>query len=159
MVERIPAGVTRRIREPATSAIYRLPSISTATPPGPLSVACVAAPPSPRKPKVPSPAKVVVKPALVRIESHATATVSVATIGFDEAALEAFARRDVANLLASGHRYPNLDDHRRNVEYDVDRIAYGLRHHPFVRRPLRVEGQWVVVPFQLKPRPQTGDRT
>jgi hypothetical protein len=68
-------------------------------------------------------------------------------------------RLDILLAPASGHRYPNLDDHRRNVEYDVDRIAYGLRHHPFVRRPLRVEGQWVVVPFQLKPRPQTGDRT
>ena len=68
-------------------------------------------------------------------------------------------RLDILLAPAAGRRYPNLDDHRRNVEYDVDRIAYVLRHHPFVRRPLRAEGPWVVVPFELKPRPQTGDRT
>jgi hypothetical protein len=68
-------------------------------------------------------------------------------------------RLDILLAPAAGRRYPNLDDHRRNVEYDVDRIAHVLRHHPFDRRPLRAEGPWVVVPFQLKPRPQTGDRT
>jgi hypothetical protein len=61
-------------------------------------------------------------------------------------------RLDILLAPAAGHRYPNLYDHRWNVEYDVDRIANRLRHHPFVRRPLRAEGQWVVVPFQLKPR-------
>jgi hypothetical protein len=68
-------------------------------------------------------------------------------------------RLDILLAPAAGHRYPNLDDHRRNVEYDVDRIAHRLRHHPWVRRPLRAEGEWVVVPFELKPRAQTGDRT
>jgi hypothetical protein len=67
-------------------------------------------------------------------------------------------RLDIMLAPAPGRRYPNLDDHKRNVEYDVDRIADRLRHHPFVRQPLRAEGQWVVVPFQLKPRPRTGDR-
>ena len=66
-------------------------------------------------------------------------------------------RLDILLAPAAGRRYPNLDDHRRNVEYDVDRIAYRLRHRPFVRRPLRGEGPWVVVPFQLKSR-LTGDR-
>jgi hypothetical protein len=33
-----------------------------------------------------------------------------------------------------------------------------LRHHPFVQRPLRREGQWVVIPFRLKPRRHTGVR-
>ena len=71
-----------------------------------------------------------------------------------------FARRlDILLAPAAGHRYPNLDDHRRNVEYDVERIAHRLRHHPWVRRPLRAEGEWVVVPFELKPRARTGDRT
>jgi hypothetical protein len=50
-------------------------------------------------------------------------------------------RLDILLAPAAGH-----------VEYDVDRIAHRLRRHPFVRRPLRAEGQWVVVPFQLKPR-------
>jgi hypothetical protein len=66
-------------------------------------------------------------------------------------------RLDILLAPAAGRRYPNLDDHRRNVEYDVERISQRLRHHPFVRRPLRAEGEWVVVPFQLKPRPRTGD--
>jgi hypothetical protein len=68
-------------------------------------------------------------------------------------------RLDILLAPAAGRRYPNLDDHRRNVEYDVNRIAHRLRHHPFVQRPLRAEGQWVVVPFQLTPRRHTGDRT
>jgi hypothetical protein len=66
---------------------------------------------------------------------------------------------DILLAPAPGRRYPNLDDHRRNVEYDVARIAHRLRHHPFVQRPLRTEGQWVVVPFRLKPRRHTGVRT
>ena len=66
----------------------------------------------------------------------------------------AFNRRlEIMLAPAAGRRYPNLDDHRRNVEYDVDRIAHRLRHHPLVRRPLRAEGEWVVVPFQVKSRP------
>jgi hypothetical protein len=66
---------------------------------------------------------------------------------------------DILLAPAPGRRYPNLEDHRRNVEYDVARIAHRLRHHPFVRRPLRTEGHWIVVPFRLKPRRYTGDRT
>src|SRR5262249_9225247 len=62
-------------------------------------------------------------------------------------------RLDILLAPAPGRRYPNLDDHKPNVEYDGDRIAHPLRHHPFVRQPLRAEGPWVVVPFQLKPRP------
>jgi hypothetical protein len=67
-------------------------------------------------------------------------------------------RLDILLAPAPGRRYPNLYDHKRNVEYDVDRIAHRLRDYPFVRQPLRAEGQWVVVPFQLKPLPRTGDR-
>ena len=65
-------------------------------------------------------------------------------------------RLDILLAPAAGRRYPNLADHRRNVEYDVDRIAHRLRHHPFVRTPLRTEGEWVVVPFKLTPGPHTG---
>jgi hypothetical protein len=67
-------------------------------------------------------------------------------------------RLDILLAPGAGRRYPNLDDHRRNVEYDVDRVAHRLRHHPWVRKPLRAEGEWVVIPFELKPRPQAGDR-
>jgi hypothetical protein len=70
-----------------------------------------------------------------------------------------FSRRlEILLAPAGGRRYPNLEDHRRNVEYDVDRIAHRLRDRPWVPRPLRAEGEWVVVPFQLKSRPQTGVR-
>jgi hypothetical protein len=65
-------------------------------------------------------------------------------------------RLDILIAPAAGRRYPNLDDHRRNVEYDVDRIAHRLRHHPFVRGPLHAEGRWVVIPFQFGPGLKTG---
>jgi hypothetical protein len=68
-----------------------------------------------------------VKPAVVRIESHATATISVATIGFDQGALEAFARRDVANLLAAGQHYPSLPAAQQAVTNDLE--------HEFVANP------------------------
>jgi hypothetical protein len=48
---------------------------------------------------------------------------------------------------ARGRRYPNLSDHRRNVEYDVARVLQRLRNHPFVSGPLYAQGDWVVVPF------------
>src|SRR6476646_3214846 len=68
-----------------------------------------------------------VKPALVRIETHATATISVATIGFDQAALEAFARRDVAAKLASGEHYPSLAAAQQVITSDLE--------HEFVANP------------------------
>ena len=68
-----------------------------------------------------------VKPALVRVETHATATVSVATIGFDQSALEGFARRDVANKLASGQRYSSLAVAQQAITTDLE--------HEFVANP------------------------
>jgi hypothetical protein len=68
-----------------------------------------------------------VKPALVRIESHANATVSVATIDFDQSALEGFARRDVARLLAAGQRYPSLAA--------ADQVLTSDLEHEFVANP------------------------
>jgi len=65
-------------------------------------------------------------------------------------------RLEILLAPAAGRRYPNLDDHRRNVEYDVERIAHRLRTYPFERRPLRAEGAWVVIPFQFNPGPRTG---
>jgi hypothetical protein len=65
-------------------------------------------------------------------------------------------RLEILVAPAAGRRYPNLDDHRNNVEYDVDRITQGLGHHAFVRHPLRAEGPWVVIPFRFEPSPKTG---
>jgi hypothetical protein len=58
-------------------------------------------------------------------------------------------RLEILVAPAAGRRYPNLGDHRHNVEYDVERITQRLHHAAFVRRPLRAEGAWVVIPFEF----------
>jgi len=61
-------------------------------------------------------------------------------------------RRKIEILLAPahGHTYPNLVDHRRNVEYDVERVLRLLRHEPFIGGPPYAEGRWVVIPCRLE---------
>ena len=67
------------------------------------------------------------------------------------------ARHSFEVLVAPANRriYPNLVDHRRNVEYDVERVLRLLKNEPFpqgrpfVNGPLRSEGPWVVIPFSL----------
>ena len=60
-------------------------------------------------------------------------------------------RRRLEILLApaAGRRYPNLVDHRMNVEYDVERIVTILDDGRFVDAPLYSEGGWVVIPFHM----------
>ena len=65
-------------------------------------------------------------------------------------------RLDILLAPAPGRRYPNLTDHRRNVEYDVHRIAHRLQQHPFVPHQPRAEGEWVVIPFYFQPGPKIG---
>jgi hypothetical protein len=57
-------------------------------------------------------------------------------------------------LLApnEGRSYPNLSDHRKNVEYDVERVVMLLGDRRFVRGQLGARGPWVVIPFRLEPR-------
>jgi len=43
-----------------------------------------------------------------------------------------------------GHRYPNLADHKSNVEYDVDRVMRVLGDFRLARPP-RPAGKWVVI--------------
>jgi hypothetical protein len=64
------------------------------------------------------------------------------------------ARSRLEILLApgTGRRYPNLSDHKKNVEYDVVRIVRLLADDSFVRDPLYVHAEWVVVPFRFKVR-------
>jgi hypothetical protein len=50
---------------------------------------------------------------------------------------------------AGGQRYPNLADHRTNVEYDVERVMSFLNDRRFTRGPLRARGVWVAIPFQM----------
>jgi len=62
------------------------------------------------------------------------------------------ARAKLEILLApgQGRRYPNLSDHRKNVEYDVVRILRLLADDSFVSGPLYTQAGWVVVPFRFK---------
>ena len=61
-------------------------------------------------------------------------------------------RRTLEVLLApaQGRTYPNLFDHRKNVEYDVERVLQLLRDAPFTSGPLHADGAWVVIPFRLE---------
>jgi hypothetical protein len=59
-------------------------------------------------------------------------------------------RLEILVAPAAGRTYPNLADHRKNVEYDVERIVAALDDQQFVNGPLYAEGEWVVIPFCLK---------
>jgi hypothetical protein len=62
------------------------------------------------------------------------------------------ARVEILVAPAVGHLYPNLSDHRRNVEYDVRRVIAMLGDSRFVCGDLIARGPWVVIPFRFKPR-------
>jgi hypothetical protein len=64
------------------------------------------------------------------------------------------ARVDILLAPGAGRRYPNLSDHKMNVEYDVARVLHLLADKSFVRGPLYGQAGWVVVPFQLKVGPK-----
>jgi len=50
---------------------------------------------------------------------------------------------------AGGRRYPNLEDHRSNVEYDIRRVLTLLDDRRFSCGPIRSQGPWVAFPFRL----------
>jgi hypothetical protein len=54
-------------------------------------------------------------------------------------------------LLApgEGRAYPNLSDHKKNVEYDVDRVMRVIADHSFVSGAPYTKAGWIVVPFQF----------
>ena len=56
----------------------------------------------------------------------------------------------------AGRRYPNLVDHKRNVEYNVDRVMRTLGNHVVMSDRLRAAGKWVIVPIRLADVKQTG---
>lgn len=58
-------------------------------------------------------------------------------------------RLEIRLAPAEGRTYPNLSDHKRNVEYDVGRIFCLLDDEPFINGPLYAEGSWVVIPCRL----------
>ena len=59
-------------------------------------------------------------------------------------------RLDILLAPAAGRSYPNLSDHRGNVEYDVARVVAALGRESFVAGRPYAEGQWVVLPFLYK---------
>jgi hypothetical protein len=62
-----------------------------------------------------------------------------------------FGRRfDILLAPGTSRRYPNLSDHKQNVEYDVTRVLQLLGDDSFVNGPLRAHAEWVVVPFHFK---------
>ena len=63
------------------------------------------------------------------------------------------ARRGRLEILLApgrGRRYPNLSDHKKNMEYDVARVVDALADASFENGRLYIQAGWVVVPFQLK---------
>jgi len=46
-----------------------------------------------------------------------------------------------------GHRYPNLADHKKNVEYDIARVLHVLGKYVLISPP-RSSGKWVVVTIE-----------
>jgi len=66
------------------------------------------------------------------------------------------ARIEILVAPSPGRTYPNLSDHRSNVEYDVLRIAAALKDAAFVSDEPYAEGEWVVLPFQFTGRVNQG---
>jgi hypothetical protein len=51
----------------------------------------------------------------------------------------------------AGRSYPNLTDHRRNLEYDLARVLRVMTDAPVITHRPYARGSWVVLTFQLKP--------
>ena len=62
------------------------------------------------------------------------------------------ARLEICLAPGNGRRYPNLSDHRKNVEYDVNRVLSALADESFVCGRLHMREGWVVVPFRFSAR-------
>ena len=68
------------------------------------------------------------------------------------ARLNLYPRRRALDVLvapAADRRYPNLVDHRANVEYDVYRILTTLDDRRFACGPLEARGSWVAIPLRM----------
>ena len=59
-------------------------------------------------------------------------------------------RLEILLAPADGRSYPNLFDHQKNVEYDVERVLQLLGDAPVIDGSLHAEGSWVVVPFRFE---------
>jgi hypothetical protein len=63
-------------------------------------------------------------------------------------------RFDILLAPGVGRRYPNLSDHRKNVEYDVARVMHVLEDDSFVNGAPYAQSGWIVVPFQFRAGPK-----
>jgi hypothetical protein len=52
--------------------------------------------------------------------------------------------------------YPNLSDHRSNVEYDVGRVLHVLNDDRFVPERLTTQGRWVIVQCRFRSERELG---
>jgi len=59
------------------------------------------------------------------------------------------ARLEILLAPNTGHSYPNLSDHKKNLEYDIERVLRLVPDQPFVRGEPYSRGDWVVIPFQV----------
>jgi len=69
------------------------------------------------------------------------------------------ARVEVLLAPRGGRNYPNLVDHKQNVEYDVERVLRVLKDQRFEHGPLYAQGRWVVVPLHLQVNPKQAGGT
>jgi hypothetical protein len=63
-------------------------------------------------------------------------------------------RFDILLAPGEGRRYPNLSDHKKNVEYDVARVMRVLGDDSFVSRAPYTRAGWIVLPFQFTAEPR-----
>lgn len=65
-------------------------------------------------------------------------------------------RLEVCLAPHGGRRYPNLSDHKKNVEYDVSRVIRTIGAHRVACDRLHAEGPWVIVSIRLTEPKQAG---
>jgi hypothetical protein len=63
-------------------------------------------------------------------------------------------RFDIFLAPGDGRRYPNLSDHKKNVEYDVSRVMHVLADDSFVSGAPYTHAEWIVVPFRFTVDPK-----
>lgn len=63
---------------------------------------------------------------------------------------------EVSIAPGPGRRYPNLADHKKNLEYDVNRVMRVLGKQIALGDQIRASGKWVVVPIRLADPKHTG---
>ncbi len=59
------------------------------------------------------------------------------------------ARLEILLAPNTGHSYPNLSDHKKNLEYDIERVLGLVPDQTFIRGEAYSRGDWVVIPFQV----------